>query len=124
MQQHDVEDLKKTVQAKLSLEEFKKFQTESRHIEKGYVDCSGRTGWSKGDYGDKSVTQTFARPYAKVPVAFSSVRNWKSKTHRDWVRLDVKVSAVTTTSITVTCHKWKESGDMMDWEANWITFPQ
>ena len=122
MQQHVVEDLNKTVQA--NLEEFNKFQTESRHIETGYANCSGPTGWSKGDFGDKLDTKTFARPYAKLPVAFASVRSWKSATHRDWVRLSVTVSAVTTTSITVRCHKWDVSGDIMDFYATWITFPQ
>ena len=95
------------------------------HVEQGYIDCGGRSGWSLGDgtYGSKYRTSKFSRPYASTPLVFTSLRQWMMKTDKSYVGIYTSVSSVNTTHVTVRCYTPGYDGEIHSMWVNWISLP-
>ena len=105
--------------------EFNEFKTESRHIEKGIVNCGLHTGWTNGSVY-KYITDEFRRPYTKTPIAFTSVSWWMSKTDKPNLVLYSRLTKVNTTHVIIRCYKTGGTltGYVQNTYVDWITFPQ
>ena len=93
------------------------------HVEKGHLNCGGATGWSKGSWGYKYLSSEFFRSYTKPPLVFTSVREWKARTDKPYIRIANWVNEVNTTHVTLGCHRGSNEGDLSYLYVNWISFP-